>query len=135
MTRQSARPGLQFVVEKFDTRGRRMWGGPTNRDRALAGAAIECQMCISQAGEHAPLEERYRKILEASERWDQSLEAYSPGVSLKVALVDAAWLVMEDAQRRGRRDIAGRCLDIIEQTYPARFPGGILPSKRRELGG
>lgn len=112
-----------------------MWRGPTERDRTLAGAAIECQSCISQAQWHTPLEERYQKILEASERWSESLEAYSPGVSLKVALVDAAWLVMEDALRQSRRDIARGCFEIIEQTYPARFGGSILRSKRIELDG
>jgi hypothetical protein len=110
-----------------------MWRGPTKRDRDLAAAAIECQSCIRQAEWHTPLEQRYRKIVEASERWSETLEPYSPGVSLKVALVDAAWLVMEDAQRHGRGDIASRCLHIIERVNPARFGESLLRSKREEL--
>lgn len=107
---------------------------PTKRDRDLAAAAIECQWCISQVESHAPLEERHKKIIEASDRWSEILEPFSPGVSLKVALVDAAWLVMEDARRHERTDIAKRCLYIIEQVNPARFGESLLRSKREELG-
>ena len=111
------------------------------------GAAIECSNCILEARGGGTLsgylskqelnqllENRHKKIVEASYYWSESLEPYSPGISLKVELVDAAWLLMEHARRSGRGDIARDCLRIILEVYPDRFPLSDLHTLRRELG-